>query len=93
MNLDAMVEAMTPEIYAKLCEAVETGKWLDGTPMNEQQQQSSIQAVMLYQAKMLESEQHMTVGGDGQIVHKSRQQLKQEFSQPSTIARFTQDDI
>jgi uncharacterized protein len=52
---------------------------------------------MLYQSKVLKSDQHMTVGENGQIVHKSREALKQELAQQSfdnqTIARFKQDDI
>jgi hypothetical protein len=88
---------MTPDIYQKLSQAIETGKWLDGQPLTEMQRETTLQAVMLYQAKVLKSDQHMTVGTNGQIVHKSRQQFKQEFKQElteeNTIARFTQHDI
>lgn len=88
---------MSPEIYDKLRVAVETGKWLDGSELTEQQRDISMQAVMLYQAKILKSEQHMTVGENGHIVQKSRQQFKHELSpelsEHQTIARFKQDDI
>ena len=56
-----------------------------------------MQAVMYYQAKFLKSEQHMTVGADGEIVHRSRgsllQELKQNSTNTQTIARFKQDDL
>lgn len=93
MNIDALVASMTPDIYAKLLQAVETGKWLDGTPLNDAQRESSMQAVMLYQSKILQTDQHMTVGKDGEIVHKSRQQLKNELAQQDSIARFTKNDF
>ena len=93
MNPDILVKSMTLEIYQKLSQAIETGKWLDGQPLSETQRETSLQAVMLYQAKVLKSDQYMTVGENGQIVHKSRQQFKQEFTEENTIARFPQDDI
>jgi uncharacterized protein YeaC (DUF1315 family) len=52
-----------------------------------------MQAVMIYQAKVLGSDQHMTVGSDGEIVNKNRQELKQQFSSQPSIARFKQDDF
>jgi uncharacterized protein YeaC (DUF1315 family) len=56
-----------------------------------------MQAVMIYQAKVLKSGQHMTVGADGEIIHRSRESLQQELKQDSnniqTIARFKQDDL
>lgn len=100
MQLESLVASMTPEVYQNLRTAVETGKWPDGKALSQAQRESSMQAVLLYQAKVAESDQHMTVGADGQIVHKSRQQLKQQFtdtqvtaSQGQSIARFTQDDL
>ena len=101
MDATVLVKSMTPEVYAKLLQAVETGKWLDGSDLTEQQRDVSMQAVMLYQATVLQSDEHMTVGASGDIVHKSRQELKQQFgqgsaeseSQDNTIARFKQDDF
>ena len=67
MNIEALLASMTPEIYERLRQAVETGKWPDGTPLNEEQKASSMQAVMLYQAKIEKSSEHMTVGESGEI--------------------------
>ncbi|APE06235.1 MULTISPECIES: YeaC family protein [Alteromonas] len=97
MNIDALVSSMTPEVYERLRQAVETGKWIDGTPLNEEQKASSMQAVMLYQAKIEKSSEHMTVGESGEIVHKSKADFKRSLSDQNndnnTIARFKQDDI
>jgi len=97
MNIDVLVASMTPEIYERLRSAVETGKWPDGTPLNEEQKASSMQAVMLYQAKIEKSSEHMTVGESGEIVHKSKSDFKRALNDKqddeNTIARFKQDDI
>ena len=97
MDNSGLLSAITEPVYQKLLQAVETGKWLDGSPLTEQQRDTSLQAVMYYQAKNLKSDQHMTVGEDGEIVLRSRQSLQQEMKQNSTnsqtIARFKQDDL
>lgn len=98
MNADALVASMSPETYQKLSEAVETGKWLDGSPLTEAQRESCMQAVMIYQAKVLKPDQHMTISEDGEVIHKTRQQFKNELSQhspsaSSTIARFKKNDF
>ncbi|WP_438862537.1 YeaC family protein [Neptunicella sp.] len=97
MSMQTLVNAMSPEIYQRLLQAVETGKWPDGTVLNEEQRENSLQAVMLYQAKVLKSDEHMSIGEDGQIVQKSRQQLKQDMAQQAynsnPIMRFNSDDI
>jgi uncharacterized protein YeaC (DUF1315 family) len=97
MDSTALLTSMSEGVYQKLLQAVETGKWLDGSPLTEQQRDTSMQAVMIYQAKVLKSGQHMTIGADGEIVHRSRESLQQELKQNSnniqTIARFKQDDL
>ncbi|RDV26140.1 DUF1315 family protein [Alteromonas aestuariivivens] len=96
MNIEQLLAAMTPEVYERLKLAVETGKWLDGSPLSEEQKAHCLQAVFLYQSKIAKSTEHMTVGEDGQIVHKSKRELKAELNptgSQSTIARFKQDDF
>lgn len=97
MDSTGLLSSISEPVYQKLLQAVETGKWLDGSPLTEQQRETSMQAVMYYQAKVLKSDQHMTVGPDGEIVHRSRESLQQELKQNSnniqTIARFKQDDL
>ncbi|MDN4503302.1 DUF1315 family protein [Alteromonadaceae bacterium BrNp21-10] len=97
MALDSVINAMTPEIFQRLQQAVETGKWPDGSKLSDEQRENSMQAVMLYQAKVLHSEEHMSVGADGELIHKSRQQLKQEMAEQAyssqPIVRFKANDI
>ncbi len=47
-QLEAMVEAMTPEVYERLAAAVETGKWPDGVALSQAQRDNCMQLVMLY---------------------------------------------
>jgi hypothetical protein len=97
MQLEHLLNGLTPEIYQRLCQCVETGKWLDGTALTEHQRGQCMQAIMVYQAKISTSAEHMTVGSDGGIVHKSkselRQELRQDLGREQAIGRFKQDDL
>ena len=74
MNLDDIINSMTPEVYQRLSTAVELGKWPDGVALTEEQKENCLQLVMLWQAR-----QHMTIDTNGQMVMKSKQQLKEDF--------------
>ncbi|MNP84426.1 hypothetical protein D3C76_1837270 [compost metagenome] len=60
-------------------QAVELGKWPDGVALTPEQKENSLQAVMLWQSLYNADPQHMSIGTDGQIVMKSKQELKQQF--------------
>jgi uncharacterized protein YeaC (DUF1315 family) len=79
VNIQQLIQAMTPQIYENLRTAVEIGKWPDGNPLTEEQKGNSLRAVLMYQATVEQSEQHMTIGRNGEVVQKSRSQLKKEF--------------
>ncbi|WP_158784908.1 YeaC family protein [Pantoea sp. BAV 3049] len=79
MELDEMIAAMTPEVYQRLVTAVETGKWADGVALTPEQKENSLQLVMLWQARHNEQPQHMSVGKGGEMVMKTKKQLKEEF--------------
>lgn len=96
MNIDALLSAMSPQVYERLRTAVETGKWPDGTVLSEEQRDSCMQAVLLYQSKVAQSTEHMTINAQGEIVHKSKREFKEALGTHQdelTIKRFTQDDI
>lgn len=78
-DLDEMLAAMTPEIYQRLATAVELGKWPDGVALTPEQKENSLQLVMLWQSRHNTQAQHMTIDTDGQMVMKSKQQLKAEW--------------
>jgi uncharacterized protein YeaC (DUF1315 family) len=85
MDIEQLIGVVTPEIYQRLRTAVELGKWPDGVALTEEQKEHTMQVVMLYQSRHNHNAQHMTVGVDGQIVSKSKQELKQQFSQTDRI--------
>ena len=105
MDFHSLVAAMSAETYHKLAEAVATKRWADGTLLSEQQHAHSMQLVMAYQAKVLRSDEPFTIGTDGQMVVKSKADMKKQY-QPSssaaalpdtdasaTIARFSHHDL
>lgn len=80
MDAEQLLNAITPEVYERLVYAVETGRWPEGTPLSQEQRDSCMQAVMLYQSKHNTEAQHMTVAAGGEIRFKSKQELKKQFS-------------
>ena len=74
-----MIAAMTPEVYQRLVTAVETGKWADGVALTPEQKENSLQLVLLWQARHNDNPQHMSVAKGGEMVTKSKKQLKEEF--------------
>ncbi|TMX36524.1 DUF1315 family protein [Vibrio sp. Hep-1b-8] len=77
MDAEQLINAITPEAYERLLFAVETGKWPEGTPLSQQQRDSCMQAVMLYQSKHNSEAQHMTVAKGGEISFKLKKQFQQ----------------
>jgi len=93
MDAEQLINAITPEAYERLLFAVETGKWPEGTPLSQEQRDSCMQAVMLYQSKHNAEAQHMTVAQGGEISFKSKAELKKQFQQgQSDIVRVNPND-
>ncbi|MFO3903867.1 YeaC family protein [Enterobacter hormaechei] len=87
MNIEEMINGMTPEVYQRLVTAVELGKWADGVALTAEQKENCLQLVMLWQARNNTDAQHMTIDTQGQMVMKSKQQLKEDFGiAPKPIA-------
>lgn len=58
MDYQKLIADMTPEIYRSLKRSVEIGKWPDGRPVNPQQRQAALQAVIAWgKLHLPESEQ------------------------------------
>ncbi|MBE9684781.1 DUF1315 family protein, partial [Escherichia coli] len=51
----------------------------DGVALTEEQKENCLQLVMLWQARHNTEAQHMTIDTNGQMVMKSKQQLKEDF--------------
>ena len=89
MDIEQIIASMTPELYQRLATAVELGKWPDGVALTPEQKENSMQLVMLWQARNNTDAQHMTIDTNGQMVMKSKQQLKEDFGiVPKPIATF-----
>lgn len=89
MDIEQIIASMTPELYQRLATAVELGKWPDGVALTPEQKENSMQLVMLWQARNNTDAQHMTIDTNGQMVMKSKQQLKEDFGiVPKPIVTF-----
>lgn len=87
MNIEQMIDGMSEEVYLRLATAVELGKWPDGVALTAEQKENCLQLVMLWQARNNTDAQHMTIDTQGQMVMKSKQQLKEDFGiAPKSIA-------
>lgn len=79
-NINEYAKNISPDLYEKLRTAVETGKWLDGAPLNEEQKASSIQLVMAYQKEFNVAPAHFTIAQNGEIYMESKKVLKEQFA-------------
>lgn len=93
MDIIQVVENMSEDMYLRMKHAAETGKWPEGTPVDEAQRSSAMQIVMAYQAKILKSEEMLTVGKDGHIVNKTKRELKAEFVKEENAKDKNSQDI
>lgn len=89
MQFDDLVSSITPDIFERLLQAVELGKWLDGVKLSDEQREHSIQLVMAYQARYCPSEEPFRVGADGQLVTRSKRDMKADLKGENTIASFS----
>lgn len=80
MNIDHLINAMSPQVYEILKQGVEIGKWPNGVALTSEQREKATQGMMLYQGTHLAQTDHMTVGKDGVINHHSKSQLRNQFN-------------
>ncbi|MEH6579079.1 MAG: DUF1315 family protein [Amphritea sp.] len=57
MTFEKMIEVMTPDVYNSLKRAVELGKWPNGERLTQEQRETSLRAVIAYDAQKLPEEQ------------------------------------
>jgi uncharacterized protein YeaC (DUF1315 family) len=93
MNIDSLVNNLTPELFERLQYGASTGKWPEGTPLTEAQKEQTVQLVMLYQAKVAKTNEQFTINAEGEMVQKSKRELQQEFKKENEIARFSENDL
>lgn len=94
MNILQVVENMSEDMYLRLKHAAETGKWPEGTPVEPAQRDSALQLSMAYQARHLNSSEMLSVGSDGNLIHKTKRELKAEFTgkAPGKITPCNKDE-
>ena len=80
MDLISLVDNMSEDMYLRLKYAAETGKWPEGTVVEQAQKESGLQISMAYQSRHLDSDQILSIGADGEIVTKTKRELQNEFS-------------
>ncbi len=85
MNIDELINSITPEIYENLKRSIELGKWPDGRPLTQEQREHSMQAVIAYELKHLPAEErtgyvppkpHQHCGGEGEVAEPEEKPLK-----------------
>ena len=91
-DINKVIDEMPLEVYERLLSAVEIGKWEDGTPLSDEQRDSTLQVVMLYQARRLDQQEHYTIAAGGELNQLSKAQLKKQFK-GETIAEFKEQDL
>jgi uncharacterized protein YeaC (DUF1315 family) len=91
-DINKVIDEMPEEVYLRLLSATELGKWDDGTVLTEQQRESTLQVVMLYQARKLQQTEHFTIAAGGNINELSKSELKKQFK-GDPIAEFKEADL
>ena len=80
MQIEQLINAMSPAVYEILKQAVEIGKWPNGVVLTDQQRNKASQAMMLYQGAHLNQTHHMTVGKGGIMNNLRKSVLRTQFS-------------
>ncbi|MGI2176675.1 YeaC family protein [Shewanella frigidimarina] len=91
-DINKVIDEMPEEVYQRLLSATELGKWDDGTVLTEPQRESTLQVVMLYQARKLQQTEHFTIAAGGNINELSKSELKKQFK-GEPIAEFKEADL
>ncbi|RUO36474.1 YeaC family protein [Aliidiomarina sanyensis] len=94
MQYDDVLRAVSPEIYERMKEAVETGRWPDGNRLTPAQLENAMEIVMVYQARRLNQTDHFSINAAGDLVLKTKGDLRRELKAraeragSNDIARF-----
>ncbi|MBU3823383.1 MAG: DUF1315 family protein [Candidatus Oceanisphaera merdipullorum] len=86
-SFEQVIANMPEEVFQRLKTAVEIGKWPDGVVLSPEQKESSLQAVLMWQALHVDNPEHMAVGKGGEIMMKSKAELLRQYSDEIEIAR------
>ena len=84
-NLTEYAKQISPSLYEKLKQAVETGKWQDGKMLNDEQKVHSMQLVLTYQSLFNEQPDHLSVAKGGEVHLQSKADLRSKFRQENAF--------
>lgn len=88
MSFQQVVANMPQEVYERLRTAVELGKWPDGKPLTAEQKENSLQAVLAWQSMHNNNPEFMTIAKGGELVLKSKSELRRQFRDEQEITRL-----
>ena len=90
MSIDysQLVDSLTPDLIERFTDAVETGKWPDGSALTEAQRENCMQAIMLYNARHNASDEPFTISAKGEI--QTGKKMRSEFEGLSSNERLRQ---
>ena len=80
-SIETLIDNLSHEHYLNLKQAIETGRWHTGEKLTLIQRQSAIQALLLYEVKYCDNQEHLTVNKEGHINMLSKDELKKQFQQ------------
>lgn len=79
-NINEYAKNLSPSLYKQLKQTVETGKWLDGKPLSDQQKADTLQLILVYQSLHNDKPDHFSVAKGGEIYMEKKSVLKNQFS-------------
>ena len=92
MQVEQLINAMSPAVYQILKQGVEIGKWPNGVALTDEQRIQATQAMMLYQGTHLDQKDHYTIGKNGVFNNHSKSQLRRQFRDDQEIVRAKVND-
>lgn len=57
MDFETLLHKITPETHGKLRQAIEIGRWADGTPLTDEQREVCLQAMIAWEVRNLPEEE------------------------------------
>jgi len=85
IELDKMIDEMTHDVYERLVSGIELGKWQDGSVLTAPQRESTMQLVILYQARKLNQTAHLTINSEGKLNELTKSELQKQLKGEAII--------
>ncbi|MDM7857378.1 YeaC family protein [Thiopseudomonas acetoxidans] len=75
-----MIDNIDAEVYASLKQALELGKWANGTLLNQEQKELTMMAIIAWEQKNLPEEERTGYMGGKQCASQSKKQAEIDTS-------------